>query len=94
MEDTNKGDGYMYDCGSYRAGYVTLKVPGVTEKEKMYVGATLGYKVPLIDQYVGLRGGTFCGSDNSGVVTLSPSSQVVSVQHVFSNGDKALPDAR
>ena len=89
LEDTNKGDGYMYDCGSYRAGYVTLKVPGVTEKEKMYVGATLGYKVPLIDQYVGLRGGTFCGSDNSGVVTLSPSSQVVSVQHVFSNGDKA-----
>ena len=89
LEDTNKGDGYMFDCGSYRAGYVTLKVPGVTEKEKMYVGATLGYKVPLIDQYVGLRGGTFCGSDNSGVVTLSPSSQVVSVQHVFSNGDKA-----
>ena len=89
LEDTNKGDGYMYDCGSYRTGYVTLKVPGVTEKEKMYVGATLAYKVPLTDQYVGLRGGTFCGSDNSGVVTLSPSSQVVSVQHVFSNGDKA-----
>lgn len=89
LEDDNKCDGYMFDCGSYRAGYVTIKVPGVTEKEKMYVGATLAYKVPLIDVYVGLRGGTFCGSDNSGVVTLYPSSEVVSVQHVFSNGDKA-----
>ena len=89
LDDPDKGDGYMYDCGSYRAGYVTLKVPGVTEKEKMYVGATLAYKVPLIDQYVGLRGGTFCGSDNSGVVTLCPSSEVVAVKHVFSNDDKA-----
>ena len=89
LDDPDKGDGYMYDCGSYRAGYVTLKVPGVTEKEKMYVGATLAYKVPLIDEYVGLRGGTFCGSDNSGVVTLSPSSEVVAVKHVFSNDDKA-----
>ena len=89
LDDTDKGDGYMYDCGSYRAGYVTIKVPGVTEKEKMYVGATLAYKVPLIDEYVGLRGGTFCGSDNSGVVTLSPSSEVVAVKHVFSNDDKA-----
>lgn len=88
LEDTNKGDGYMFDCGSYRAGYVTLKVPGVTEKEKMYVGATLAYKVPLIDVYVGLRGGTFCGSDNSGVVTLYPSSEVTAVKHVFSNTDK------
>ena len=88
-EDSDKGDGYMHDCGSYRAGYVTIKVPGVTEKEKMYVGATLAYKVPLIDKYVGLRGGTFCGSDNSGVVTLSPSSEVVAVKHVFSNDDKA-----
>lgn len=89
LEDDNMCDGYMYDCGSYRAGYVTIKVPGVTEKEKMYVGATLAYKVPLVDIYIGLRGGTFCGSDNSGVVTLYPSSEVVSVQHVFSNGDKA-----
>ena len=44
LEDDNICDGYMYDCGSYRAGYVTIKVPGVTEKEKMYVGATLAYK--------------------------------------------------
>ena len=89
LEDTNKGDGYMHDCGSYRAGYVTLKVPGVTEKEKMYVGATLAGKVPGINKYAGLRGGTFCGSDNSGVVTLSPSSEATAVKHVFSNGDKA-----
>ena len=89
MEDDNKCDGYMFDCGSYRAGYVTIKVPGVTEKEKMYVGATLAYKLPLVDIYIGLRGGTFCGSDNSGVVTLYPSSEVVSVKHVFSNDDKA-----
>ena len=89
LEDDNMCDGYMYDCGSYRAGYVTIKVPGVTEKEKMYVGATLAYKVPVVDIYVGLRGGTFCGSDNSGVVTLYPSSEVVSVDRVFSNGDKA-----
>ena len=88
LEDDNKCDGYMFDCGSYRAGYVTFKVPGVTEKEKMYVGATLAYKVPLIDVYVGLRGGTFCGSDNSGVVTLYPSSEVAAVKHVFSNTDK------
>lgn len=88
LEDTNKGDGYMFDCGSYRAGYVTIKVPGVTEKEKMYVGATLAYKVPVVDIYVGLRGGTFCGSDNSGVVTLYPSSEVTAVKHVFSNTDK------
>ena len=89
LNDPDEGDGYMFDCGSYRAGYVTLKVPGVTEKEKMYVGATLACKVPLTNQYVGLRGGTFCGSDNSGMVTLSPSSEVVSVKHVFSNDDKA-----
>ena len=88
LEDDNKCDGYMFDCGSYRAGYVTIKVPGVTEKEKMYVGATLAYKVPLVDIYVGLRGGTFCGSDNSGVVTLYPSSEVTAVKHVFSNTDK------
>ena len=29
LEDDNKCDGYMFDCGSYRAGYVTIKVPGV-----------------------------------------------------------------
>ena len=88
LEDDNKCDGYMFDCGSYRAGYVTIKVPGVTEKEKMYVGATLAYKLPLVDIYIGLRGGTFCGSDNSGVVTLYPSSEVTAVKHVFSNTDK------
>lgn len=88
LEDDNKCDGYMFDCGSYRAGYVTIKVPGVTEKEKMYVGATLAYKLPLVDIYIGLRGGTFCGSDNSGVVTLYPSSEVAAVKHVFSNTDK------
>ena len=88
LEDDNMCDGYMYDCGSYRAGYVTIKVPGVTEKEKMYVGATLAYKVPVVDIYIGLRGGTFCGSDNSGVVTLYPSSEVTAVKHVFSNTDK------
>ena len=88
LEDFSDGDGYMFDCGSYRAGYVTLKVPGVTEKEKMYVGATLAGKLPGINKYAGLRGGTFCGSDNSGVVTLYPSSEATAVKHVFSNDDK------
>ena len=91
LADNDGESGHMHDCGSYRAGYVTLKVPGVTEKEKMYVGATLAYKSPVDGQYKGIRGNTFCGSDNSGVVTLCPSSEVVAVKRVFSNDDK---DAR
>ena len=91
LADDDGESGHMHDCGSYRAGYVTIKVPGVTEKEKMYVGATLAYKSPADGQYKGIRGNTFCGSDNSGVVTLCPSSEVVAVKRVFSNDDK---DAR
>ena len=89
LADDDGESRHMHDCGSYRAGYVTLKVPGVTEKEKMYVGATLAYKSEVDGQYKGIRGNTFCGSDNSGVVTLYPSSEVTAVKHVFSNDDKA-----
>ena len=101
LEDIGEGNNYMYDYGSYRAGYVTLKVPGVTEKEKMYVGATLAYKLPITGEYVRayklpitgeyvrIQPKTYSGSDNSGVVTLYPSPQVVAVDHVYSNGDKA-----
>ena len=87
LEDVSDDNNYMYDYGSYRGGCVTLKVPGVTEKEKMYVGATLAYKVPGSDYYARIRPNTFSGSDNSGVVTLYPSSEVVAVEHVYNNND-------
>ena len=86
--DDDGESGHMHDCGSYRAGYVTLKVPGVTEKEKMYVGATLAYKFALDGKYRRTLGNTYAGSDNSGVVTLCPSPEVVAVDRVFSNDDK------
>ena len=87
LADESDDSNYMYDYGSYRAGCVTLKVPGVTEKEKMYVGATLAYRVPGFDTYARVQARTFSGSDNSGVVTLYPSSEVVAVKHVYNNND-------
>ena len=78
----------MHDCGSYRAGYVMLKVPGVTEKVKMYVGATLAYRLPVSEKYARIGVDLFSGSDNSGVVTLYPSPEVVAVDRVFSNDDE------
>ena len=87
--DDDGESGYMHDCGSYRAGYVTLKVPGVTEKEKMYVGATLAYRSAIDGKYRRTLGNIYSGSDNSGVVTLCPSSEVVAVKRVFSNDDKS-----
>jgi hypothetical protein len=88
LADDDGESGYMHDCGSYRVGYVTLKVPGVTEKEKMYVGATLAYRSPTDGKYRRTLGNIYSGSDNSGVVTLCPSSEVTAVKHVFSNTDK------
>ena len=82
------GDGRMYDYGSYSAGYVTLTVPGVTEKQEMYVGATLAIRFPLTDTYMRLPPNIYSGSNNSGVVTLYPSSEVTAVKKVFNNGDK------
>jgi hypothetical protein len=87
LADESDDSNYMYDYGSYRGGCVTLKVPGVTEKEKMYVGATLAYRVPGFDTYARVQARTFSGSDNSGVVTLYPSSEVVAVNHVYNNNN-------
>ena len=81
-----EGGRLMLDCGSYRVGYVTLKVSGVTEKEQMYAGATLALKIPFNDDYLRLAP-VFSGSNNSGVVTLYPSSETVAVEKVFTNGD-------
>lgn len=87
-EDLQPGDGYMYDYGSYSAGYVTLTVPGVTEKQEMYVGATLAHKLPLTNIYIRLAPKLYSGSNNSGVVTLYPSSKVTAAKKVFNNDDK------
>ena len=87
--DPQHGDGYMHNYGSYHAGYVTLKVPQVTEKEMMYVGATVVYNIPKTNLYVRVMPNTFSGSNNSGVVTLYPSSEVVAVEHVYNNNDTA-----
>ena len=88
LDDEDGESGYMHDCGSYRAGYVMLKVPGVTEKVKMYVGATLAYRLPVSEKYARIGVDLFSGSDNSGVVTLYPSPEVVAVDRVFSNDDE------
>ena len=86
--ELQQGDGYMFDYGSYSAGYVTLTVPGVTEKQEMYVGATLAYKVPLTDIYMRVSPSLYSGSNNSGIVTLYPSPKVTAVEKVFNNDDK------
>lgn len=81
-----EGSSLMHDCGSYRAGYVTLKVSGVTEKQQMYAGATLAFKVPNTNTYIRLAP-VFSGSNNSGVVTLYPSAETVAVENVYDNDD-------
>ena len=79
----------IYDYGSYRAGYVTLVVPAVTEKEELFVGATLVYKDPTTGDFVRINPNTFSGSNNSGVVTLYPSSEVAAIDKVYNNNDEA-----
>ena len=79
----------IYDYGSYRAGYVTLVVPAVTEKEELFVGATLVYKDPTTGHFVRINPNTFSGSNNSGVVTLYPSSEVAAIDKVYNNNDEA-----
>ena len=82
-----KGDGgCMHDFGSYRAGYVTITVPNVTEKKEMFVGATLVYKDPKSGWYMQLTPDYNSDSKN-GVVTLYPSSEVVSVKNIYNNDD-------
>ena len=83
--DRAEGGAVMHDFGSYRAGYVTLKVTGVTEKQQMYAGATLA-KGPVSGLYMRLAP-AFTGSNNSGVVTLYPSAETVAVEKVYDNGD-------
>ena len=84
-----EGCNRIYDYGSYRAGYVTLTVPAVTEKEELFVGATVIYRDPTTGNLVRLNPNTFSGSNNSGVVTLYPSSEVVAIDKVYNNNDKA-----
>ena len=85
-----KGDGgCMHDFGSYRAGYVTITVPNVTEKKEMFVGATLVYKDPKSGWYMQLTPDYNSGSKN-GVVTLYPSAEVVSVKNVYDNNDAGV----
>lgn len=81
-----KNDSYMYDYGSYRAGYVTLKVSNVTEKKKMLVGATLIYKEPNTGLYMRLMP-LSAGANNSGAVTLYPSAETVAIEKVYNNDD-------
>ena len=87
--DVPKGSSRFYDFGSYCAGYVTLTVPAVTEKKELFVGATLVYKDPTSGHYVRVSPSTYSGSDNSGVATLYPSSEVVAIDKVYNNNDKA-----
>ena len=85
--DMREGDSYMKDYGSYRAGYVTIKVSGVSDKKDMYVGGTLIYKEPNTGLYIRLIPQTYSGSDNCGVVTLYPTSEAAAVEKVYSNDD-------
>ena len=83
-----KGDGScMRDFGSYYAGYVTITVPHVTERKEMYVGATLVYKEPKNEWYMQLVPDTRSICKN-GAVTLYPSAEVASVEHVYDNNDE------
>ena len=83
-----KGDGScMRDFGSYYAGYVTITVPNVTERKEMYVGATLVYKEPKNEWYMQLVPDTRSICKN-GAVTLYPSAEVASVEHVYDNNDE------
>ena len=85
-----KGDGgCMSDCGSYRAGYVTITVPNVTEKKEMYVGATLVYKDPKSGWYMQLTPDNRSNCTN-GAVTLYPSAEVVSVKNIHNNDDEGI----
>ena len=81
-------DDYMRDYGSYYAGYVTITVPAVTEKEELYVGATLVLKDSESGQYMRLIPNTYSGSNNSGAVILYPSSVPTSVETVYNNDDE------
>jgi len=82
------GNSCMYDYGSYRAGYVTITVPAVTEKEELYVGATLVYKDLESGYLMRVVPNIFSGSRNSGTVTLYPSSEPTFVKKVFNNDDE------
>lgn len=78
----------MHDYGSYRAGYVTITVPEVTEKEELYVGATLVYNDPETGETKRVNPKTYSGSNNSGVVTLYPSSEPTAVKKIYNNDDE------
>ncbi len=86
-EEVKADGGCMHDFGSYRAGYVTITVPNVTEKKEMYVGATLVYKDPKSGWYMELTPDTRSVCKN-GMVTLFPSAEVVSVKKIHNNDDE------
>jgi len=81
--------GCMNDYGSYRAGYVTLTVPAVTEKKKLYVGAVMAIYDSFLDTFFPLnKTASLFNNGECGTVTLYPSAEVVSVEKVYNNGDK------
>ena len=80
--------GCINDYGSYRAGYVTLTVPAVTEKKELYVGAVMAIYVPFLDSFFPVNStGSFFNKGNCGMVTLYPSAETTAIENVYDNGD-------
>ena len=80
--------GCMNDYGSYRAGYVTLTVPGVTEKKELYVGAVMAIYDSFLDTFIPFNATeSFFNNGGNGVVTLYPSTETVAIENVYDNDD-------
>ena len=80
--------GCMNDYGSYRAGYVTLTVPGVTEKKELYVGAVMALQDPITGTFFPFNNtGSFFNNGGCGTVTLYPSTETVAIENVYDNDD-------
>ena len=76
----------MRDCGSYRAGYITLHVPAVTEKKELYINSLLAWWDPISRKYIP----SFSNKGNStssGIVTLYPTAETVAIENVYDNDD-------
>ena len=82
--------GCMNDYGSYRAGYVTLTVPAVTEKKDLYVGAVMSIYDSFLDSFFPVNStGSWFNNGSCGVVTLYPSAETVAIENVYNNDDAA-----
>ena len=80
--------GCMNDYGSYRAGYVTLTVPAVTEKKELYVGAVMALQDPITGAFIPFNAtNSFFNNGGNGVVTLYPSTETVAIENVYDNDD-------